>query len=345
MLPAPSKADGYGEHVNRRYQENPMVYDQAEDLRSSRQFSGGVFARTPWNGRQPKFDIDRPPAPDILQRPALREDAVLVVIRVVDFRSYRIWLDGSATPIDVTLSAAGQSSSLSGAEWLHFYVPRKASAAIPNVAVAPLPYPPSIQISDAIDSRLRECLIQAMHPVGIDDKRLLEGLLKTLLECLLLSLHLPVIHKQAGASSPVVPVRGGLAPWQVRRAKQIMSEAEDGTISIDEMAAACRLSKSHFARAFKTTMGRPPHRWLLEYRVERAKRLMTESRHALAHVALVCGFADQSHFARVFCRFVGCPPGTWRRAQERVTAPAILNEETADRCRAGNAVIQGPAFS
>ena len=305
-----------------------MVYDQAGDLRGSRHYSAGAA----WDDPHAEFDLDRAPSPGILQRPALRRDAVLVVIRVVDFRSYRLWIDGSATPIDVTLNATKQSSSLSGAGWLHFYVPRKAPATIANVASSPLPYPPSIQISDAIDPRLRECLIQAMHPVGIDDKRLLEGLLKTLLECLLLSLHFPKVHTQA-ASVPAMPVRGGLAPWQVRRAKQIMTEAEDGTISIDELAAACRLSKSHFARAFKITMGRPPHRWLLEHRVERAKQLMMDSHHGLAHVALTCGFADQSHFARVFCRFVGCPPGTWRRAQERV-APM-----------SGEMIIQGPAFS
>ena len=190
-----------------------MVYDPAGDLRGSRQYSGC----TSWNGRQPDFDVDQAATREILQRPTLRTDAVLVVIRVVDCRSYRLWIDGSATPIDVTLTAARQSSSLSGAEWLHFYVPRKASAVVAHDDASqyaiPLPYPPSVQISDAIDPRLRDCLIQAMHPVGVDDKRLLEGLLKTLLECLLLSLHLPVVHTQATASSPAVPARGGLAPW------------------------------------------------------------------------------------------------------------------------------------
>ena len=318
-----------------------MVYDQAGDLRGSRKYPGDAS----WSGRQPGFDVDRAPAQGILQRPALRKDAVLVVIRVMDFRSYRLWIDGSTTPVDVTLNAARQSSSLSGAEWLHFYVPRKASVAVANPAAVPLPYPPSMQISDAIDPRLRECLIQAMHPVGVDDRRLLEGLLKTLLECLLLSLHLPVVHMQVPACSPAMPVRGGLAPWQVRRAKQIMSEADDGPISIDELAAACRLSKSHFARAFKITMGLPPHRWLLESRVERAKRLMTESHHGLAHIALTCGFADQSHFARVFCRFVGCPPGSWRRAQGYAMAPASVGEEMAGRFGARSDAIQGPAFS
>jgi AraC-like DNA-binding protein len=121
-------------------------------------------------------------------------------------------------------------------------------------------------------------------------------------------------------------VRGGLAPWQVRRAKQIMSENLTGWVALEEVAQACRLSKSHFGRAFKATTGRSPHRWLLEYRVEHAKRLLTDSDDTLADIASRCGFADQSHFAKVFCRLVGVPPRPWRRAQE----PACSEPPTPD---------------
>src|ERR1700761_275890 len=100
----------------------------------------------------------------------------------------------------------------------------------------------------------------------------------------------------------VLTARGGLAPWQVGRATQMMRENLEGTITLDQLAAACRLSKNHFARAFKATTGHSPHRWLLQCRVDRAKQLMTEGDHPLADIALRCGFADQSHFAKVFSR-------------------------------------------
>ena len=112
------------------------------------------------------------------------------------------------------------------------------------------------------------------------------------------------------------PVRGGLAPWQVRRAKEILSANLDGGVPLKEVARECRLSVSHFSRAFRRTTGIAPHNWLLARRVEVAKEKLRDGRLSLLDVALVCGFADQSHFTRVFARIVGVSPGAWRRALE-----------------------------
>jgi AraC family transcriptional regulator len=109
------------------------------------------------------------------------------------------------------------------------------------------------------------------------------------------------------------PTRGGLAPWQERRAKELMSTHLGRQIPLALVAGECRLSVSHFARSFKQCTGKPPHRWLLENRVERAKELLLDDTVSLAEVALDCGFSDQSHFTRVFSRTVGTSPGTWRR--------------------------------
>lgn len=109
------------------------------------------------------------------------------------------------------------------------------------------------------------------------------------------------------------PARGGLAPWQERRAKELMSTHLARQIPLALVAGECRLSVSHFARSFKQCTGKPPHRWLLENRVERAKELLLDPEVSLAEVALDCGFSDQSHFTRVFSRTVGTSPGTWRR--------------------------------
>ena len=110
-----------------------------------------------------------------------------------------------------------------------------------------------------------------------------------------------------------IPVRGGLAPWQERRAKEMLSAHLGKNVLLAELAAACRLSVSHFARAFRQTTGVTPHQWLIQCRVERAMELMRDCDRELSDIALVCGFADQSHFTRIFARAVGLPPGTWRR--------------------------------
>ncbi|WEX86744.1 AraC family transcriptional regulator [Sinorhizobium garamanticum] len=111
------------------------------------------------------------------------------------------------------------------------------------------------------------------------------------------------------------PKRGGLAPWQERRAKEILMEHLDGDIALEELAHQCGLSRSHFARAFKETTGAPPHRWLLARRIERAQDLLLNSNLSISEIANSCGFADQSHFTRVFAKMVEIGPGEWRRSR------------------------------
>ncbi len=106
---------------------------------------------------------------------------------------------------------------------------------------------------------------------------------------------------------------GGLAPWQERRAKEMLVAQLDGELSIEDLARECDLSRSHFARAFKKSTGQPPHRWLMARRLERAQELLATSSKSVGEIAVTCGFADQSHFTRVFMELHQLPPGQWRR--------------------------------
>ncbi len=113
------------------------------------------------------------------------------------------------------------------------------------------------------------------------------------------------------------PFRGGLSSLQMRRATEMLEANLDGDIALQQVAEACELSVSHFARAFKTTFRRPPYRWLIERRVDRARDLMANSRLPLADIAIQCGFADQSALNRSFKRIHGVAPGLWRRRTAR----------------------------
>jgi AraC family transcriptional regulator len=110
---------------------------------------------------------------------------------------------------------------------------------------------------------------------------------------------------------------GGLAPWQERRAKELLMADLSGDLSLPNLARVCRLSTSHFSHAFRQTVGCPPHQWLLAQRVERAKQLMLNTGQPLSEIALTTGFADQSHFTRVFTQRVKASPAAWGHAQER----------------------------
>jgi AraC-like DNA-binding protein len=112
---------------------------------------------------------------------------------------------------------------------------------------------------------------------------------------------------------------GGLAVWQAKRTVAYIEANLGSKLAIEEMAGLVALSKSHFARAFKQTLGSSPMAYVAVRRVERAKLMMTSTGQRLTDIALACGFADQSHLNRYFHRVVGVSPGLWRRVSQHET--------------------------
>ena len=84
-------------------------------------------------------------------------------------------------------------------------------------------------------------------------------------------------------------------------------------IRLPELANVVGLSTSHFARAFKTSAGVTPYRWVLEQRIHRAKKLMMKEGKSISLAAHQTGFANQSHFTKTFRRVTGTTPGLWLR--------------------------------
>jgi AraC family transcriptional regulator len=108
-------------------------------------------------------------------------------------------------------------------------------------------------------------------------------------------------------------MQNGLARWQLRRAVEYMEANLLEEVRLSELAQATGLSPSHFARAFKVSMGLTPHRWLIEQRILRAKQLMTKHAKPISVAANLAGFATQSHFTKAFRRVTGTTPGSWLR--------------------------------
>jgi len=112
--------------------------------------------------------------------------------------------------------------------------------------------------------------------------------------------------------------KGRLAPWQVTRVRRFIDANLSNKIGPPDFADLTRLSISHFARAFRATVGETPHGYLIRCRVERVKELMLETDLPLAQIALDCGLTDQAHMTRLFSRVVGVSPGAWRRVHVAV---------------------------
>jgi transcriptional regulator GlxA family with amidase domain len=106
---------------------------------------------------------------------------------------------------------------------------------------------------------------------------------------------------------------GGLAPWQVQLASRLLLLHSSRELTVAELARRCGLSRSHFTRAFKASLGLPPHHWLMHFRIARAKDRLATTGDSIADIAVTCGFADQSHLTRVFHDLTGTSPAAWRR--------------------------------
>jgi AraC family transcriptional regulator len=109
---------------------------------------------------------------------------------------------------------------------------------------------------------------------------------------------------------------GGLMSAARRRVLERIEHDLDQPLSLAELAAEAGLGVRQFCRAFRASTGASPHQYVLERRIQRAKKLIAAG-GVLADVALQCGFADQSQLTRSFSRRVGLTPGAFRRELER----------------------------
>jgi AraC family transcriptional regulator len=124
-----------------------------------------------------------------------------------------------------------------------------------------------------------------------------------------------VLHKSLFAVATAAPdVRmGGLAPWRIRRLQAFVEEHLSRSIRIADLSDAVGLSVPHFSRAFGLSFGEPPHVYVVQRRLDRARHLMLTSDITLSELAVACGFSDQAHFCRLFRRNTGRTPAAWRR--------------------------------
>jgi AraC-like DNA-binding protein len=106
--------------------------------------------------------------------------------------------------------------------------------------------------------------------------------------------------------------RGGIAPSALRRVREHIDSNLGEHIDIADLANITGLSPCHFSRAFKQSMGMPPHRYLISRRVREAARLIESTDRPMFEIALDVGFSDQSHFTRVFSSQVGESPSQYR---------------------------------
>jgi AraC family transcriptional regulator len=244
----------------------------------------------------------------------------LIVCVLLQPLVHELWLGGKPVPVGplpvATISVVDleqEPTAFYGGvlESLQIYFPRDSLSAmandssapmirdliVPNGTVDPVAYQLSLMMQVAI-TRPKEANLL-----------FLSGLMEALYG------HLS--EKYGNLSLKHRGCKGGLAPWQLARAKELIDTNLSGAVSLSFLATECGMSTNHFARAFKKSIGFPPHRWLLLRRVEVAKGLLESGSMSMSDIASITGFSDQSHFTRVFSELVGVTPRAWKIFRSR----------------------------
>ena len=104
----------------------------------------------------------------------------------------------------------------------------------------------------------------------------------------------------------------GLPGTQLRRVTEFIDDHLERALPLAELSAEAHLSQYHFARLFKESTGVPPHRFVVQRRIERARTLLLDGRLSIDAVARAVGFRTRSHFSMVFHRHTGSPPTVYR---------------------------------
>jgi sigma-54 dependent transcriptional regulator, acetoin dehydrogenase operon transcriptional activator AcoR len=122
------------------------------------------------------------------------------------------------------------------------------------------------------------------------------------------------IVKFPGSLPAVSAIGSGLPRYKLRRVMAHVDARLGGPISLDDLANVAGVSRFHFHRQFRKSVGVTPREYVLRARIERAKGLLTESDLTVGEVSGAVGFADQSHFSNIFRRLTAMTPRSFRNS-------------------------------
>lgn len=114
------------------------------------------------------------------------------------------------------------------------------------------------------------------------------------------------------SSSSFVDSREGNEDERVRLVKDYITANYTHDVSLKDLAGLVCMSEDSFSRFFKNKTGRTPNRYLIDYRLGIAARLLLDTQLSVAEIGYSCGFNTLSHFNRLFRESKGCTPSEFR---------------------------------
>jgi AraC family transcriptional regulator len=110
-----------------------------------------------------------------------------------------------------------------------------------------------------------------------------------------------------GSKDPYFP-KGKLNPYQLKQVVDFAHSYMQFNIGLHELAGLVHLSPYHFGRLFKQTVGKSPYQFILQLKIDCAKKLIKQKNGPISEIAYQLNFSDQSHFSNAFRKAVGVSP-------------------------------------
>jgi len=246
-----------------------------------------------------------------LSNPLPPDDAFLATMQLTACPQHELWLDGQAMqtaflPVGAMsiydLRADPRVNSVSPFFNVHFHIPRKTLNVIAEeddrATIDLLPHEPGLGFQDQI----LQGLTFALQPAFEFPERANTLFVDHITQALAGHMTYLFAPRLKGARH-----KPRLTQAQERRLKELLAANLSGSLNLKDLAQQVGIPSRDVAQAFVDATGQLPHRWLLQYRVERALDLLIGSRLPVDEVAVTCGFIDVSHMDAVIARVKGFP--------------------------------------
>jgi AraC family transcriptional regulator len=165
---------------------------------------------------------------------------------------------------------------------------------------------PRFAICDPLLEQLTLEIISALYNGATEDHLYIETMAQ------MMAVHLARKHSTRSRRRQL-PAADALSQWRLRHLVEYIEAHLSADLSLQSMATELQLNPVYLARVFKAALGQSPHQYVLDRRLERARKLLRETDVPIAEIALDSGFSSQSHLSTWFRRRVGVTPGVYRR--------------------------------
>ncbi len=122
-----------------------------------------------------------------------------------------------------------------------------------------------------------------------------------------------IFHQFAEACSEILLERTCSARPEAMELKRAIDESIGSRFRLNESCRKIGYSQAHLIRRFREAFGCSPYEYLMQRRIEIARRLLGFSRKSIKEIAAMLGFSDQYSFSSCFKERTGVSPSRYRR--------------------------------